>query len=213
MNIFWFLKPKVTYQSKINGKITIGLREGNKALFSGNVTQSGGEIKPMWDEVMADFYKRNLKPKQILILGVGGGSVIHTIRHYDKNANILGIEIDPVMKQVANEQFGIKENTKQKIIIADAISYLFKQTKPQSFDLIIVDLYIGPLNPEKGRTKKFLEQLKKVLKPKGTVLFNAHYQQKNVDEYKTFRKKTDAIFTKIEAVFSYPLNRVLQMSG
>jgi hypothetical protein len=70
-----------------------------------------------------------------------------------------------------------------------------------------------PLNPTKGRTKKFLEQLKKVLKPKGTVLYNAHYQQKNVDEYKTFRKKTDAIFTKIEAVFSYPLNRVLQMSG
>jgi hypothetical protein len=68
MNIFWFLKPKVTYQSKINGKITIGLREGNKALFSGNVTQSGGEIKPMWDEVMADFYKRNLNQKKFLIL-------------------------------------------------------------------------------------------------------------------------------------------------
>ena len=219
MKINWLsIEKPITYKSKINGTITIGKRNNEKALYAGGVTQSGGEITPMWDEVIGNLYKggipdqvRDDKDKNILVLGVGSGSVIHAIRNHDKTANILGIELDPVMKQAAIEQFGIKETKLQKIIIADAITWIQKQSRISElvYGTIIVDLYIGPLNPPKARTKKFLMQLNKMFKPKGIILYNAHYQKKNTGEYEAFRKITDKIFSNAEEVFSYPLNRVL----
>jgi len=210
-----FIKRPHTYISKINGTITIGEKSGKKSLFSGGVTQSGGEIAPMWEKIIGDIYTQGIKPKNILILGVGGGSVIHAIRTYDKKASITGIEMDPFMKQVALEQFGIKENEKQKIVIANAIFWVQKQSRVRGlvYDTIIVDLYIGPLNPEKARTHAFLKQVKSLLKPKGIVLYNAHYQKKNIGEYEVFRRLTNKTFHKVEEVFSYPLNRVLCLNN
>ncbi|MBP9719092.1 MAG: hypothetical protein KBD46_01375 [Candidatus Levybacteria bacterium] len=239
--IMWNPFKKITYQSSINGTITIGNRNDEKALYSGGVTQSGGEIAPMWDEVIKKIYchlpkgvcdlqfisgsklkrtkiqKEILKRvqddmgKHILILGVGGGSVINAIRKYDTTTKITGIELDPMMKQVALEQFEIKENAKQKIVIADAIAWLQKQSRISRlvYDTIIVDLYIGPLNPPKSREKTFLLQLKKLLKQNGTILYNAHYQKKNSGEYEAFREIIDKTFKNVDEVFSYPLNRVL----
>lgn len=226
----WNPFKKITYQSDINGVITIGKRNNEKALYSGGVTQSGGEIAPMWDEVIRKIYNNRHSGKQsasrilkkndpgqarmtntILVLGVGGGSVIQAIRKHDRKALITGIELDPVMKQVAFEQFGIKESKKEKIIIANAIEWIQKnhQVRGLVHGLIIVDLYIGSLNPLHARKRKFLEQLKSILKPKGIILYNAHYQTKNKGEYEAFRKMTDKTFQSVEEVFAYPLNRVL----
>lgn len=211
--MIWNPFRRITYQSNINGVITIGKRHSEKALYAGGVTQSGGEIAPMWDTVIGNVYRdSHAKPQNdILILGVGGGSVIHAIRKHDKKAFITGIELDPVMKQVAFEEFGIKENAKQKIIIADAKQWIQKQSRTSRlvYGTIIVDLYIGSLNPPKARTKAFLEQLKTLAKPHGIIIYNAHYQKKNKGEYEEFRKTTDAIFENVEEVFVYPLNRVL----
>lgn len=213
--MIWNPFKKITYQSDINGTITIGKQKNEKALYAGGVTQSGGEIAPMWDEVIGNVYRdSHAKPQNdILILGVGGGSVIHAIRKYDKKAMITGIELDPVMMQVAREQFGIEENAKQKIIIVDAKQWIQKQSRTSRlvYGTIIVDLYIGPLNPPKARTKAFLEQLKTLAKPNGIIIYNAHYQKKNKGEYERFRKITDAVFENVEEVFAYPLNRVLCM--
>jgi spermidine synthase len=163
----------------------------------------------MWNEVITHFYKNGGNPKNILILGVAAGSVIHAIRAHSKSAKIIGIEIDPMMKQIATQHFAIHESKNQKIVIADAIPYLFKQT--QTYDLIIVDLYIGPLNPQKSRTKKFIEQLKVVLKKNGVVFYNAHYQKKNTYEHENFLKKVTRVFPTTTEVFAYRLNRVLRL--
>lgn len=209
MNFGWLhIKRPRTYTSKIHGIITVGTSK-NKGLFAGGVTQSGGEIAKMWDTVIHSYYQQFPKPKTILVLGVGGGSVIHAIRNHDQKTRIIGVEKDPVMKQIASNEFGLKDDRKQTIIIADAISYIDKEKK--HYDLIIVDLYIGPLNPVKSRTKVFLQKLKKTMKSKGAIFYNAHYQKKNSSEYEKFRKVTDTLFTQTEEVFSYPLNRVLRL--
>ena len=242
---WFIIKRPKTYKSSLNGMITVGTDTKNKGIFSGGVTQSGKEIAIMWNEVVKNLYTshpkfisrshkmlkqampdlpagrqggrqvQHEKKRNILILGVGGGSVIHAIRQFDKAANITGIELDPVMKQIAIEQFGIVEDKKQKIIIADAISWVKKQSRISRlvYRLIVVDLYIGPLNPKKARMKAFLEQIKTLLKPEGIILYNAHFQKKNPGEYESFQKLTNKLFKKTEAVFSYPLNRVLQISG
>ena len=248
MILSWLgLTKPIIYRSKINGTITIGTNKKNTALFSGGVTQSGGEITLMWEKVIKKVYchpefilrytqdpelvewisgshkmpktsfaqdlrrAKRVRHDNILLLGVGGGSVIHAIRRYDKQAMITGIELDPVMKEVAQKQFGIKEDKKQKIIIADAIAWTKKQSRISRlvYGTIIVDLYIGPLNPDKSRTKVFFMQLKKLVKPHGIILYNAHYQKKNIGEYEAFRKIIDKTFENVEEVFTYPLNKVL----
>jgi spermidine synthase len=212
MNFSWLrLTRPLTYISKIHGTVTIGTKHKAKSLFSGGVTQSGGEIAIMWNNVISRFYKDCTPPKNILILGVGGGSVIHSIRAYDTKVKIIGIEVDPIMKQIATEQFAIKESRNQKIIIADAIAYLFKET--QKYDLIIVDLYIGPLNPSKSRTKKFIKQLSITLKKNGTIFYNAHYQKNNIGEHEKFLKMINNVFSKSTEVFAYRLNRLLVLKG
>lgn len=205
----WNLFKKITYQSPINGEITLGTQKNEKAIFAGGVTQSGGELVSMWDTVIGELYRKNFRVKHFLLLGVGAGMIFRVIKHYYPKAKMVGIEIDPVMKQIAIEQFDWKDTKSQEIIIADAISWLRNDIPKKKFDLIAVDLFIGPFNAPKTRSKKFLESLKKRLNSKGVILYNTHYRKENPNEYKKFCSMLKPLFESKNEVFSYPLNRVL----
>lgn len=209
MNLLWFLQPTIKYSSKIHGNIIIGSTSGEKAVITGIITQSGGEITAMYHQVIDSLYTHHFQPKNILLLGVGAGTVITQIRRLDKKVPILGIELDPVMLQIAKKHFSLKQSLRQTYIQTDAISYIEKTVKSSSFDLIIVDLFVGPLNPAKARTKQFLQKLKDTITPHGTILYNAHYQKKKAQEYTKFKHHADGLFSTVREVFSYPLNRVL----
>lgn len=78
--------------------------------------------------------------KRVLVLGVGGGSVIHLLRRHVGPDEIVGVELNPVHLSVAQRFFGV---TGQAATLhqADAVAWLRSYRGP-AFDMIIDDLFI-----------------------------------------------------------------------
>jgi len=108
----------------------------------------------------------------VLILGMGGGGVIETLRSdFNYTKAITAVEIDPVIISIADTEFGIKENDFLKIHCVNA--YEFVKTNSDVYDLIIVDLYIDLSIPDKFLNLDFWNALLNLKSSKGQIIFNA----------------------------------------
>lgn len=214
VNLFSFFIPKKTiFHSKINGEIEVYQFLGKRTLYVNGVPQSGGEYVYMWRKVIEKIKNQSAswrtKIKNCLVLGVGGGTAIQVLKKNYPDIIIKGVEIDPVMVEIAQKYFGLTPDSFVDIIIADAYSWVSNYKKKQSFDLIVVDLFIGKFNPKKTRSKGYLLKLKNLLSGPGVILYNAHYQSQKQLEFKKFFTTCKTIFTQVEEVFRYRYNRVL----
>lgn len=128
----------------------------------------------VWDLLMlpALFYSEG-SIQRVLVLGVGGGAVIHQLQRYIKPIEIIGIELNPVHIMLAKKYFGITPKL-AKLVEADAVSWLENYSGPP-FDMIIEDLF-GEEDGEPVRVvkpnKKWLEKLNQHLAPNGVLVMN-----------------------------------------
>ena len=97
--------------------------------FAGGLKQSSFKKKNPKD-LQSRYRKEMVKvleyvpnPKDILVLGLGGG-VIPTYLYNYTNANIDVVEIVPDMKEIAEKYFGMPITDRLNIIIDDAKDYI-----------------------------------------------------------------------------------------
>jgi len=117
----------------------------SKRLYTDGVFHSQYNPKQMltghvWDLLMvpAFFYPKNTI-KRVLVLGVGGGAVMHMLRHFISPEKILGIELNPIHISVARRFFNLKHQSIE-LIEGDAITWL-ENYRGDKFDMIIDDLF------------------------------------------------------------------------
>ena len=136
--------------------------------------------------------------KRVLVLGVGGGTILQQIKKYLKPDSITGIELNPVHLYVAQNYFALKHSG-IKLIKDDAISWLTNY-KGEKFDLIIDDLF-GHHNGEADRVIKVNQQwankLLNQLNPEGmlTINFGSNNELKNsaLLSYKKIYKQLSSV--------------------
>ena len=103
----------------------------------------------VWDLLMLPaFFRPPARIRRILVLGVGGGTVIHLLRRFVQPAEIVGVELNPVHLQVARQFFDIREDM-ARLHQADAVQWLNDYQGPP-FDMIIDDLF-GNGDIDQGR--------------------------------------------------------------
>ena len=98
-----------TIESKYSGKLEITWYNGKKHLNSANANYSYGSLQRI---LKFGLKKINLsRINSVLILGLGGGSVIETLRQdFNYPGQIEAVEIDPVIIDIAKTEFGIEQN-------------------------------------------------------------------------------------------------------
>ncbi len=176
-----------TITSKYSGELEITWYNGKKHLNSQNANYSYGSLQRI---LKFGLEKIDLsKVNSILVLGMGGGSVIETLRcDFNYTKKITAVEIDPVIIDIAKSEFGVNENENLKIICDDA--YDFVKTNNTLFDLIIVDLYIDLTVPDKFLSLDFWESILDSKSLKGDIIFNAsvgtNISTSNLDDVVSF---------------------------
>jgi len=192
-----------TIESRFNGIIKIDEDLfGHKRLMVGNLAQSGGDVEKIWKATIGKL--AGYKIENCLILGLGAGNAAKVVNKYFSKAKITGIEIDPEMINLGNKYFGLKEIRNLKIEIENAFDWVDNCINGlihcnSRFDLIMVDLYFGDCFPEKAEGNNFLENLKKITKKEGIVIFNHLFYGKNIEKTDKFEQKIRKVFTQIEA--------------
>lgn len=109
-------------------------------------------------------------PNDVLLCGLGGGTIAHFLHNKRPEINGLAIEINPLIVKLAKEYFYFPINNWQ-INISDLQHNDF-DTNRQTYDLILIDIGEKDVTPEWLISEKMLVQLKKQLNEYGVLIIN-----------------------------------------
>lgn len=91
-----------------------------------------------WDALAAGALMHPGKPESLLLLGLGGGTVLRQIRHFLPELEITAVEIDPEMVRLARDYMAL-DTRRTRVVVEDAWRFLRSDT--QGYDIILDDLY------------------------------------------------------------------------
>jgi spermidine synthase len=158
------------FSSEINGALEITYLNGKKVLDTANANYSYGSLQKILEYGLAKLNFSQVE--NILVLGMGGGSVIHSLRNTFKySKNIVAVEIDPQIIKIAKDEFGITSSEKLQIIEANALEFV--KTSEEKFQLIIIDVFVDTLVPTAFYGKEFCVNIQRLISSGGYFLLNA----------------------------------------
>lgn len=157
--------------SEHNPHLYVSLISGKIQLSTEHAIYSYDDRYDNYKESFEQIDLVRLKPKKILILGLGLGSVITILeRHHQIFAEIRGVEIDENIVYLFNKYVALNLASPCTIQCADA--QVFVQLCEETFDLICMDVFLDDLVPDSFERVEFLEKLKSLLSPDGLLLYN-----------------------------------------
>lgn len=119
----------------------------------------------VWVMDINKFFFR--EPGDLLLVGLGGGSIAKSYKQSHWNVDV--VEIDPVVADVAHEYFGLKPE-EADIHIMDGRQYLLSTDK--KYPLIILDAFGSSSIPFHLVTKEAFELIRDHLTPDGVLAIN-----------------------------------------
>jgi len=217
MNIYSALKiPQVVYstESKYNGKIDVIEVGHTRKIKVGGIDQSLNWDSPVceklvWGKLVSLLEREEPTANSVLILGLGGGTIQNLISRRLPNTHVVSVEIDDVMVDIANKYFGVSELPNHRTVVADALRVV---TSPEefglnkvSFNVAIVDIYVGEDYPDLGKSGNFMDAVRDMVVPGGLVIFNRIYTEKHHEDVDLFVEQVNdfLVDVKTEVVAGY----------
>jgi len=118
-------------------------------------------------------------PKNVLIIGLGGGTLSNVIHELYPSAKIHNVEIDPAVLKVARDYFNFIETDNVTSSVQDGRIFIKRAAiKKKKYDWIILDAFNGDYIPEHLLTKEFFEEVKSVLAEGGVIAANTFSSSK-----------------------------------
>lgn len=180
-------------ESKYNGQLRVVKTLGfGTYIQADGLTQSGGIVETFWNQILRKIKKSKHQVSSVLVLGLGGGTIVKLIKRYWSEAKITGIDIDSVIVELGKKYLGLNEED-VNIKIGDASKFTKKK-----YDLVIVDLYKGCDFPKKFEDEVFLKSLTK----NNLVIINRLYFGDKRPQAVKFGLKLQGIFKNVE--YYYP---------
>ncbi|HIO91434.1 MAG TPA: hypothetical protein EYG68_01140 [Leucothrix mucor] len=137
------------------------------------------------------------QPKRLYMLGFGGGRVPMVFHHYFSSLQVEASEHSQGVVQLAEVCFGISNDDRMKISVADGREHL--ETFPEShFDIILLDSFSGVgEHPNQLSTQEFYQLCKSRLTHDGVVATNL------VDNNPYFKQKVATFCAAFKYSYQY----------
>jgi spermidine synthase len=136
--------------------------------------------------MFASYLLRN-QQGDVLIVGLGGGGMVHFLRHIDPKVRVDAVEIDPEVVALAERFFNVRSEGNVTVATADGFKFIAEAKKP--YDVIYMDAFLKPSAdtdntgaPLALRTRQFYQQMQSKLKPGGAVVFNLNPHPQLADD-------------------------------
>ncbi|MCL5096257.1 MAG: fused MFS/spermidine synthase [Candidatus Omnitrophica bacterium] len=116
----------------------------------------------------------NDKIKEVLMIGLGGGSTQKAYQHRYPDVMVDSAELDPAVVQIARDYFYLKESPSLRIHISDGRTFLRRSQK--KYDVIVMDAYTanryGSFLPYSLTTREFFKLAGDHLSTNGVLAYN-----------------------------------------
>lgn len=114
------------------------------------------------------------QPRNILIIGLGGGTLPTALACIVPNAVIDSVEIDPAVVNVAQTYFGFKPGPRQRVFVEDGREFVERAAREgRQYDMVMLDAFDVDYIPPHLLTIEFFEQIKSILSEQGVVVGNS----------------------------------------
>lgn len=123
------------------------------------------------------------QPKEILIIGLGGGILANVYGEIYPEAHITSVEIDPVVADMAKKHFDYDDSSdKKETHVRDGRVFVKRAIKQnKKYDLILLDAFNSDYIPEHMMTKEYLEEVKQLSADNGIIMANTFSSSKLFD--------------------------------
>lgn len=140
-------------------------------------------------------------PQRILVAGLGGGVLPHTLHTLYPKARVDTVEIDPAVVDVAKRFFQYDPTGTQHVIVSDARVYIKRAIAAgKHYDLIILDAFNGDYIPPHLMTVEFLRECRKLLTDGGVLVANTFSSSDLYDSESVTYKKAFGWFLNLRHV-------------
>ncbi|WP_278484043.1 spermidine synthase [Achromobacter insolitus] len=113
------------------------------------------------------------KPRNILIVGLGGATLQNTLARLLPDTVVDTVEIDPAVGTVAARYFGYQQRPRQRLFLEDGRAYIERAHRDgQQYDMVMLDAFDVDYIPEHLMTLEFLQHVRGILAPGGVAVAN-----------------------------------------
>ncbi len=156
--------------SDINPHLYVSLRNGRYQLCTDNAIYSYEDKYTNFVQAFEQLPLAKMGIKNVLILGFGLGSIPFILEQSGFDYHYTGVEIDDSVLYLAHKYMLDKINSPLELIEANALPFVWQCQ--EKYDMICMDVFQDAMVPSEFESIEFLEQLKSLLSPKGTLLYN-----------------------------------------
>ena len=150
--------------------------------------QSAMRVSRPWDlelaytRAMMAFLMFDPAPQDVLMVGLGGGSLAKFIRKHLPQTRVTAVEIDPRVIAAARTHFELPPDD-ATLSVVEADGALFVKQQAESADVILLDGFDAGNQVEALATQKFYVACRRALKPGGVLVVNLWGRDANFAEY------------------------------
>jgi len=122
------------------------------------------------------------RPKKILVVGLGGGSLVKFLLNYLPECEIDAVELRSAVYQTARDFFQLHNNLRLTIHINDIRHHLQQivESHTNHYDLILVDAFVNDGISESVIDGPFFWAIYTILKPKGILSMNLWHDDRSI---------------------------------
>ena len=169
--------------------VDVSEMDGVRSLYLGSETvQSAMRVKAPYELELA--YSRGMmmfllfmkQPKDLLMVGLGGGSIPKYIHHFLPEMQTRVVEINPRIIQVARSHFYLPDDDgRLEVIEGDGVVYL--QENGATADVLLLDIFDSQGVPPEMYNQAFFDTCEASLRLDGMMAVNLWGSDKNFDIY------------------------------
>ncbi len=158
------------------------LHLGSRAIQSAMRVSRPWDLELAYTRAMMGFLMFNPMPQDVLMIGLGGGSLAKFIRRQRPQTCITAVEIDPRVIAAARAHFELPPDD-ATLSVVEADGALYVRQHPGSADVILLDGFDAGNQVEALATQTFYAACRRVLKPGGILVVNLWGRDSEFAEY------------------------------
>jgi spermidine synthase len=177
--------------SPVAGVVTIwDLGRERRMVFGEDVsavTQSAIFTRGSWSQLRREYWGQALllpatipERPRVLVLGLGGGTMVRMVHQMTRPAVVTVVERDPVVVETAQDHMGLGELPDLDVRIGDVRDVLPVLADEAPYDLVIEDVYYGGVPADDyDDPADFVDLLRAVVSPNGWLVLNRWFKEWN----------------------------------
>ena len=172
-----------------DGGIELSEQDGVLSLHLGsNLIQSAmrldrpNDLEIAYTRCMMGFLLFRPAPREVLMIGLGGGSLAKFVHHHLPRTHITAVEINPQVIAAARNFFALPPESERLLVLeGDGAEYV--ASHPACCDVLLVDGFDDGVLPAALGSEEFFAAAAAALRPNGIMVMNLLGRDRRLNTY------------------------------